>query len=279
MNRLPLSLPGRNAPDTPLSRLARALGTHPYAVALSALGWKPQPCAYKREDGDDLTWFIDTDVPRAHDLLARWEMPADSPKFLLRTEPDSPFAAAMCALENLVALTDWGITGQAPYFSTGGRFLKVAFGNGTSAFPQHLPVKAFMGFQHAAAIVTCGFVPWPELGAHGEHPLIAFAADSVTFPALRIDDIERACQPAGLHPRELPGYPAEEHPFFYALQAVLNLPGFLAAQTSAHRHPRVVIKSKNSPASVIASADLLREGRRDTAAFRDAVSRHLKKSS
>jgi hypothetical protein len=143
------------------------------------------------------------------------------------------------------------------------------------------PVKAFLGFTHAAAIIACGFRPWPQLGARGDDPLVAFARESATFPGLFIEDIERVCQqPAGgIALRTLPSFPPEEHPFFYALQSVLALAGFQAAQELARKQPRVVIKSPNSPASVIASQEALREGNRSTAAFRDAVRRHLKKST
>jgi hypothetical protein len=282
MHRIPLSLPGKSAPDTPLVRLCRALGTHPYAVVLSALGWKPAPHAYKREDGDDLTWFVDSEVGRAHDLLTRCELPAGSPKSLEVTDPASPFLAGLCALENLAALQRWGRTGEAPAFASCGRFFRacgVLSGPGWGGEAQ--PVKAVLGFHHAAAITACGFRPWPELGAHGDQPLVAFAGESLTFPGLFLADIERVClRPAGaLAPRELPGFAPEEHPFSYALQSVLALAGFQAAQELARRHPRVVLKSRNSPASVIATQDALREGRRDTESFRDAVRRHLKKSA
>lgn len=287
MTRLPLSLPAASAADTPLVRLCRALGTHPYAVVLSALGWQPVPHAYHRDDGDDFTWFVDTDVARAHALLAAYEMPADSPKSLATAQPASPFLAGMCALECFAALTQWGRTGTPPKFTRAGHFL-CPFGvvhplGCGGAEPSAPPVKAFLGFAHAAAVVACGFAPWPQLGAHGDQPLIAFAAESSTFPGLRIDDIERVChQPGGanvLVSRELPGFPPEEHPFFYALQSVLSLASFQAAQDLARRHPRVVLKSRNSPASVIATQEALREGNRSTQDFRDAVRRHLIKSA
>jgi hypothetical protein len=282
MNRLPLSLPAKHAPDTPLVRLCRALGTHPYAVVLSALGWKPVPHAYKREDGDDLTWFVDSEVGRAHDLLTRYELPAESPKALAVTDPNSPFLAGMCALETYAALEEWGRSGAPPAFASSGRFYRpcgVLNGGGWAGNME--PVKAFLGLTHAASIIACGFRPWPQLGAHGDQPLVAFARESATFPGLFIEDLERVCQqPAGgLALRTLPGFPPEEHPFFYALQSVLALTGFQAAQELARKQPRVVIKSRNSPASVIATQEALREGNRSTAAFRDAVRRHLKKSA
>lgn len=282
MNRLPLSLPSKHAPDTPLVRLCRALGTHPYAVVLSALGWKPVPHAYKREDGDDLTWFVDSEVGRAHDLLTRYELPAESAKSLATAEPNSPFLAGMCALENFAALTHWGRSGSIPGLQRAGNFYRPASVLQGEGWPGSVPpVKAFLGFTHAAAIAACGFHPWPQLGAHGDQPLVAFARESATFPGLFIEDVERVCQqPAGgLTLRELPGFPPEEHPFFYALQSVLALAGFQAAQDLARKQPRVVIKSRNSPASVIATQEALREGNRSTAAFRDAVRRHLKKSA
>lgn len=282
MNRLPLSLPSKHAPDSPLVRLCRTLGTHPYAVVLSVLGWKPVPQAYKREEGDDLTWFVDSEVGRAHDLLTRCELPAESPKSLASSDPDSPFLGGMCALETYAALEQWGRTGSPPAFASCGRFLRPCGRlNGPGWGADMEPVKAFLGFTHAAAIVACGFRPWPELGAHGDQPLVAFSRESTTFPGLFIEDIERVCQaPAdGLALRKLPGFPAEEHPFFYALQSVLALAGFQSAQDLARKQPRIVIKSRNSPASVIASQEALREGNRATQDFRDAVRRHLKKSA
>lgn len=282
MHRIPLSLPSRHAPDTPLVRLCRALGTHPSAVVLSAMGWQPVPRAYKREEGDDLTWFIDDRVAPAHALLSRWELPADSPKSLPAADPHSPFLAGMCALETAVALSQWGRTGAVPQFIRCGAFLRPAPGPVAAPAVMTGPaVKSFLGFTHAAAVIACGFVPWPELGAHGDFPLVAFARESATFPGLFIEDLERVCrQPAGaLALRELPGFAPEEHPFFYALQTMLALPGFQTAQEMARKQPRVVIRSKNSPASVIASQEALREGNKATQDFREAVRRHLKKTN
>lgn len=282
MTRLPLTLPSPHAPDTALARLCRALGTHPAAVTLGVMGWRPVPHAYRRADGDELTWFVDSEVARAHDLLVRWELPPASPKSLPVADPGSPFLAAMCALECFAALTEWGRSACPPGFQRAGNFYRpcpVLQGEG---WPGGVPpVKAFRGFAHAAAIAACGFHPWPEIGAHGDEPLVAFARESLTFPGLFIEDLERVCQqPAGgLALRQLLGFPPEEHPFFYALQSVLALPGFQAAQELARRQPRVVIKSQNSPASVIASQEALREGNRTTQSFRDAVRRHLKKSA
>jgi hypothetical protein len=60
---------------------------------------------------------------------------------------------------------------------------------------------------------------------------------------------------------------------------VLSLPGFQQAQEMARKQPRIVLRSPNSPASVIATQEALREGNRATQGFRDAVRRHLKKSA
>lgn len=281
MNRLPLSLPSKNAPDTALVRLCRSLGTHPYAVVLSSMGWKPVPHAYKREDGDDLTWFVDSEVGRAHDTLTRYELPPASPKSLASADPRNPFLAGMCALENVRALQYWGATGLMTGLEHRGDFLRPCSAGNYAPWTDGMKaVTGFLGFTYAAAAIACGFIPYPQLGTHGDLPVVAFAAESTTFPGLFIEDIERVCQqPAdGLALRTLAGFPPEEHPFFYALQSVLALAGFQAAQDLARKHPRVVIKSANSPASVIASQDALREGRKDTASFRDAVRRHLKKS-
>ena len=280
MQRLPLSLPGPHAPDTALTRLCRALGTHPYAAALSALGFKPVPCAYHREDGDDLTWFVDHDVGRAHDLLTRYELPAESEKSLASTDAASPFLAAMCAIECYAGLKAWQKTHTTPQFAPLGQF----FRSGSSSvlaeyWNGRQPVKAFASDVYAAAAIAVGFLPWPELGTQGSLPLVAFASESASFRTLTIYDIERISAPEWLAVRQLPSYAPEEHPFFYGLQAVLNLEGFAEAQRLARKHPRVALKSKHSPASAIVSAEALREGRRDTAAFRDQLYAHLSKSA
>lgn len=281
MQRLPLSLPGPHAPDTALTGLCRALGTHPYAAALSALNFKPVPCAYHREDGDDLTWFVDHDVSRAHDLLTRYELPAESDKSLAATDPASPFLASMCAIECFAGLKAWQRTQTVPPFVPLGQFFRPGNSSALASYWNgRQPVKAFASDLYAAAAIAVGFLPWPVLGSHGGVPLFAFAAESASFPGLTIADIERASAPQErLTPRQLPGYATEEHPFFYALQALLNLAGFAEAQRLARKHPRVALKSRHSTASAIVSAEALREGRRDTAAFRDRLYAHLSKSA
>lgn len=272
MQRLPLSIPGKNAPDTPLVRLSRQLGTHPYAVALATCGWRVAADALVGDFGDELTWWVEDRPSEAQKLCAEWE--ADRPYDSLAA---THFAACMAGLRAFAALRHWiEVGGIGPFWRQSGQFLVPASSG------HRPPVQAVAGVRDlpiAAALVAVGFLPIPQIVSNpGEAPAIGLPAESTTFPWLTLNACVAALQrPENgvAAPITIPGFPPEEHPFLYALQAILNLPGFVAVQQTASKTPRVALRSRYSDRSAIVSADAIREGRRDTAAFRDRLRRHL----
>ncbi len=275
MQRLPLSTPGRNAPDTPLVRLSRQLGTHPYAVALATCGFRVTADALVGDFGEELTWWVEDRPSEGQDLCAAWEAgrPADPEK-----APAVRFAACMAALCAYAALQHWTATGgSGPSWPQRGQFLEPG-DSGPWAVP-FAPAAAVQDLAIAAALIAVGFYPVPQLIAGpGDRPAVALPAESHTFPALTLQACVEAIQrPASgiVPPITLPGFPPEEHPFLYALQAVLNLPGFADLEKAAGKSPRVALRSRFSQRSAIVSAEAVREGRKDTAAFRDRLRRHL----
>ena len=146
--------------------------------------------------------------------------------------------------------------------------------------PREVPLQGVANLPVAAAIYAAGFIPVPEVfpATSDRGPVWAFPQNSTIYPALRLDAVVAAVRrPTELiiEPITLPGYPPEEHPFLYGLQCVLNLPCFAILQESARKAPRVGLRSKYSHRSAIVSADSIREGRKETAAFRDRLHRHL----
>jgi hypothetical protein len=272
MQRLPLSIPSRNAPDTPLVRLSRAIGTHPYAVALATCGWKVSADALVGDFGDEMTWWVEDRLTEAQSICRGWEQGVEYSSDYTR------FAACMAALTARAAVQQWVQTGTAPlYWQQRGRFLEPAT---SASFIEPPPARfSIRNIDAAAALIACGFVPLPTLinGIDGS-PLVGLPEYSTTFRGLRITDcLDALHRPADsiVTPVMLPDYPPEEHPFLYALQALLNLPGFAAVQQAAAQSPRVALRSRYSQRSAIVPADAIREGRRDTAAFRDRLRTHL----
>lgn len=272
MQRLPLSIPSRNAPDTPLVRLSRAIGTHPYAVALATCGWRVTADALVGDFGEELTWWVEDRLTEAQTICRGWEQGLEVSSDCTR------FAACMAALTARAAVQQWVDAGNASLpWQFRGRFLEPAAGALVVNFPP--AVIAITQLDAAAALIACGFAPQPELisTASGQ-PAIGLPEYSLTFRGLRISECIKAMhRPADgiVAPISLPDYPPEEHPFLYALQALLNLPGFAAVQKAAANAPRVALRSRYSQRSAIVPADAIREGRKDTAAFRDRLRTHL----
>lgn len=270
MQRLPLSIPSRNAPDTPLVRLSRSIGTHPYAVALATCGWQVSADALVGDFGEEMTWWVEDRLTEAQTICRGWEQGVEYSSDFTR------FAACMAALTARAAVQRWVDAGTAPqHWQRRGRFLEPA------AAATFIAEAAFSlrNLDAAAALIACGFTPLPTLinGIDGT-PLVGLSAYSTTFRGLRLTDCINALQrPADgiVAPITLPDYPPEEHPFLYALQALLNLPGFAAVQKAAANAPRVALRSRYSQRSAIVPADAIREGRKDTAAFRDRLRTHL----
>lgn len=272
MQRLPLSIPSRNAPDTPLVRLSRAIGTHPYAVALATCGWKVSADALVGDFGEEMTWWVEDRLTEAQTVCRGWEQGLDV------SSDSTRFAACMAALTARAAVQRWVDAGTAAqHWEARGRFLEPA--DSACILPPPPAAFSLRNLDAAAALIACGFTPLPTLmnGIDGT-PLVGLPEYSTTFRGLRLTDCIDALQrPADgiVAPITLPDYPPEEHPFLYALQAVLNLPGFAAVQKAAANAPRVALRSRYSQRSAIVPADAIREGRKDTAAFRDRLRTHL----
>lgn len=276
MQRLPLSIPSRNAPDTPLVRLSRSIGTHPYAVALATCGWQVSADALVGDFGEEMTWWVEDRLTEAQTICRGWEQGVEYSSDFTR------FAACMAALTARAAVQRWVNAGTAAqHWEARGRFLHPADFASTLSSLSVPPLAAFSlrNLDAAAALIACGFTPLPTLinGIDGT-PLVGLPEYSTTFRGLRFTECIDALQrPADsiVAPITLPDYPPEEHPFLYALQALLNLPGFAAVQKAAANAPRVALRSRYSPRSAIVPADAIREGRKDTAAFRDRLRTHL----
>jgi hypothetical protein len=182
--------------------------------------------------------------------------------------------AALCAY---AALQHWTATGgSGPVWRQRGQFLEPG---DSGPWPSVAPAAGVQDLTIAAALVAVGFYPVPQLIAGpGDRPAVGLPAESHTFPVLTLQACVEAIQrPASgiVAPITLPGFPPEEHPFLYALQALMNLPGFADLEKAAGKFPRVALRSRFSQRSAIVSAEAVREGRKDTAAFRDRLRRHL----
>ena len=266
MQRLPISFPAKSAPSTPVVDLARALGVHPFAVALATIGISVEADALVGDFGEELTWWVTSRLSDAQALCVRWEHGGAVGEAPAQWEQ---FAACMRALDCFAQLERWA-----------GNPHDVPAEVGSNVQAREQPLRGVCHHHVAAALMAAGFLPMPSLyPAPGNlGPAWAFPQNSMIYPALRLDAVVEAIQrPAEsiIEPITLPGYPPEEHPFLYGLQAVLNLPGFVALQESARKAPRVGLRSKYSQRSAIVSADSIREGRKETAAFRDRLHRHL----
>lgn len=266
MQRLPISFPAKSAPSTPVVDLARALGVHPFAVALATIGISVEADALVGDFGEELTWWVTNRLSDAQALCVRWEHGGAAGEAPAQWEQ---FSACMRALDCMAQLSRWA---ASPH--------DVPADIRRNVEPREVPLQGVANLPVAAALYAAGFVPVPEVfpATSDRGPVWAFPQNSTTYPALRLDSVIAAIQrptESIIEPITLPGYPPEEHPFLYGLQCVLNLPGFAALQESARRAPRVGLRSKYSQRSAIVSADSIREGRKDTAAFRDRLHRHL----
>ena len=278
MHRLPISFPSKVAPSSPVVDLARSLQAHPYAVALATMGYRITTDALTGDFGSEVTWWVEDRQSDAQALCVRYDASGAVP---LLADPPAGwefFCACMAGLSAYAALASWAVL-QADPPSWEKRMSFLWPTTGAQIIRAEKPTSGIDSLPVAAALAACGFLPAPQLfsGPSG-FPAWGFPENSVTFPGLQLTPLMAAIQrPAEgiVEPIRLPGYPPEEHPFLYALQACLNMPGFLEARRAAEAAPRLAFRSKFSERSAIVSADTLREGRKDTAQFRDRLLRHL----
>lgn len=239
MKTFPIEFPDATAPASPLVRVARTLGVHPYAVALATLGWPAVCRSYHRETsrgpGLTNTWFIgshpeqpDLKLEAASKLIDL--LPVTGEKALPAAHP---IHAAIAALANLAGIMDWMQRGgPVPGVTQRGEFLVLS--DTPTVFPAAEPVEGgARDVAFLAAAITVGFVPFPAL----VNGAIAFPATSRLRPELTLRDCAAALQPQAIALRSLPGAPPEEHAFFYALQAVRNVAPMLQAQAAAQKNP------------------------------------------
>lgn len=256
MDSYPIDFPAADAPDTAEHRTARVLGIHPRAVALFTLGWPAAPRVYHRDvsrgEALSFTWFIGGNPTRTDRTIRGASAAVDGLRLTgeRALSPAHPLRAAMLALENLAALQEWQARGGLlPYAVPCGAFLALttAPAEGT-VLPCPRAEVAAADLLLAAAAVTVGFVPWPQALSNPANPQqigIGFPNVCALQPELTFADLVRATQPAegALSVRTLPGWEAEEHPFFYALAAVRNVAPMLQAQKAAVR--RAILERQN----------------------------------
>lgn len=202
------------------------------AAALAACGFVTR---YKKvqipDEADRIehTWFCDSRAQEANQLLNSARL-ITGPHALQTTAPEHPFLAGIYAVRNLQELVWWFQSPAHPPAaakpSAAGRlcFLHQSIKSipsiqSTDLIPiqwattkpaHHIDIPGEIELAFAAAAVTCGFLPHPQLTG-ATHPRIAFPDASLTFEALRLDDF--------LSP-EIPGSPQQQrHPFCFAVTA------------------------------------------------------------
>lgn len=288
---LPLEIP----PEGRLwHRASAVLEHHIAATALMTMGWRGVPRVTLEDrsatGGARIAWFMAArpGVPGLSVKDARMMLLSArdrSKQSLAAMQPDAPFLAALAALENLAGLMIWQKTGrdfevtmlpQCRFFSL------------LSDHPDRVPMqhKAGGGYPvhdglFAAALIACGFSPVNAMGLVG--PVLSFPHTSLTFPDMIFPEVEAVAHQMreaygrrGIKPPfTLPGYPAEEHPFFYAYHAVLNYAPHRDACVQAARNPdRFLRNPTNSQRTAIVTASLTETG---NDRLRRALAAHLSK--
>ncbi len=299
MNSFPIDFPAPDAPDTPVHRLARALGIHPYVVALGTLGWTIAPRAYHTETsrpGQSMshTWFVANSpagdrtrsIASASALLAT--LTAADEMHLTRQNPAHPLLAILAALHTLGTLAAWLRTGgpvpipasQPERYGIYHHLPAPGEPQQISAF-QPLSVSAFStaltDIHVIAAAIVCGFAiaTHPVTGPDGQTGL-PVSQHSTTFPGLT--DLHIIHLPVL---NALPDSDPGEHPWHYALTACRNVPAMLQMQTARGKNPILHRASLYDPQrfslvthSILESADDP-ETRRRRDAVHKAVRKHL----
>lgn len=305
----PLEMP---APGRFYRRTAERLGWHPAAAALVTLGWLAAPQVTVREtsagEAPRVSFFIGP-LPRggkeyaikaAEKLVAR-AIPHGKTN-LAKTEPGHPFLAALAAIDNLATLLEWHRRGgpipqayqlshpeaaqPSPWltlFLHGEKILYPRAELRPWPFPGTPPAAGIFDAAAAAAMIACGFIPFPELDLSQGKPALAFAAQSTTLPdftaaaaceAVRHIKAQDA-RPHAVYPAlTLPGYAPDEHPFLYAFRAACNVAHLHKMAARASRDPvRQFTNRFNSRRTALITDHLLHPGQNDLA--RRELDRHL----
>ena len=284
-------------PGKPWHRASATLGHHIAATALMTMGWRGVPKVTledrSRSGGANVAWFMAprTGVPGITIRAARSlviQARTRGPNGLAAVKPDHPFLAAMAALENLAGLIKWMAAGgamEATMLPQGRYFSLMSDAPETVPVRLNVPVmgEGLSDGSLAAALIACGF-PFNAVAGPDGQPMIFVGAASITFPGLTAADALRAAQqmreaygrPGLKQPLTLPGYPAEEHPFFYAYHAVLNYPHHRAACVAAAKDPDLFLRNPFArQRTAIITQSVLGDTRRDT--VRRAAQEHLRK--
>jgi len=294
METLPLDTP---PPGAPWHRASVILGHHIGATALLTCGWRGVPQVTLADQsatgGRTVTWYIagrpgvpDLTQKKARQLILAARAPG--PKGLAATHPQHPFFAALAALENLAALIHWQQTG-GPFPALFRRW-NSPFLSMMSDAPDLQPVAVHQrsGFpvhdgDLAAALIACGFIPTVAPGIGGR-PFLVFPIASLTLPDFQFQDailaVERLTAPStGITaPLTLPGFPAEEHPFFYAFRACRNFVHHHQAIQKAAKDPIRFLKNPfNSQRTALVTASLT--GSRGSDTLRRELEKHLRKTA
>jgi len=303
METLPLDTP---PPGAPWHRASVILGHHIGATALLTCGWRGVPQVTLADQsatgGRTVTWYIagrpgvpDLTQKKARQLILAARAPG--PKGLAATHPQHPFFAALAALENLAALIHWQ--------QTGGPF-PALFRRGNSPFlsmmsdaPDLQPIAApaATGFavddgNLAAALIACGFMPTVAINPDGQ-PVLMVPPASLTLPEFKFEDAILAAEHLGdgaknrslyeristiTAPLTLPGFPTEEHPFFYAFRACRNFVHHHQAIQKAAQDPIRFLKNPfNSQRTALVTASLT--GSRGSDTLRRELEKHLRKTA
>lgn len=260
------------------TRLWRAVDA---AAALAACGhtirYKKQeiPSASRIEH----TWFVDTGVHDAHQLLLRAAI-ASGPESLLHRSPEHPFLAGLFGIRALRALISWFAAPALPPVAVkpaaAGRLLCLSsIGDrlsdlmpilwATEKPVDDVAIKEPQSAAFCAAAAVCGFLPHPRLTGP-DVPHVHFAATSLTFPGLTMAHFQ---QP------QIPGTAdGSRHPFSYALTAALNWQAFTARE-ERERRKTFLLKSRYSQRTAIISGAILDEANGEAAKAREEIEEHL----
>lgn len=112
----------------------------------------------------------------------------------------------------------------------------------------------------AAAFMTCGFFPRPHIQDTGRGPLFVFRESSLIYHDISITHflqaIQAAMQPGPMAPTVIPGAPAGQHPFHYALAATANMMRLPAIAARADASPTHFFQGRGQRCATVNNAFL-----------------------
>lgn len=307
LRNYPLEVPAKGRPYW---RAAERLGWHPGAAALATMGYLTSPQVtvldQSASGGTRTAVFV---APRpglpgqsikAAEKLVSGGI-AGHRNSLAGTDPRNPFLAALAAVLNLAELMRWNDSGgPVPRAfrdtSPGGcPFLMLLPDERARKNAQAMPWLGKTGPRAgivkattAAALVACGFIPFPDTidGPSGE-VAIGFARASATLPDFTVDDAMRAVAEVAAQDARaggvraaivLTGFPPDEHPFLYALRAAHNVAVLQRLSVKAGADPlRHFVNKFNRQRTALITDHLL--GSRGDARMLRELDKHLKKSA